>query len=133
MITRNKAKFIIMTNFANKDYEDKCIEEVSGPGAKRYIKAYEYLSQVKNVFNVEDAFNILKQNTQESAKVQTLTSMVFVPKYNEIYFVIKRRFDKVWKVSLNNHTLETFSGFKINIKIPLDSKGICASNLEQYY
>ena len=131
-ISTIKGKFIVMTNFTSSDFENKGFNEVFGPGDNRYIKAYEYLSQVKGTFKIEDAFNILKQNIQESSKTQTLTSMIFLPKDNEIYFVIKRRFDKVWKISLDNNILETFSGFKNDIKMPLDSNGICASDLEQY-
>jgi hypothetical protein len=52
--------------------------------------------------------------------------MIFDPIHNEIFIAIDRNFNKIWKASLEESTIETFSGFNISIKKPLDSKGLMA-------
>ena len=47
----------------------------------------------------------------------------------EIYFCMKRDFSKVWKVSLINETIETYSGFATPAGKKLDATGIWSYEL----
>ena len=56
--------------------------------------------------------------------------MVFDPEKGEVYIALKGDFTRIWKVSIADGTIETFSGFGRAEKAQLDSSGILASDME---
>jgi hypothetical protein len=48
----------------------------------------------------------------------------------EIFFYLDRDFSRVWKVSFQNETIETYSGFSQYRSYTLDAEGIWASELQ---
>lgn len=79
-------------------------------------------------FDVERGLETLEKAAL-SGEFSTQASLVFAPERGEIYFALKRDFSKVWKVSLADETIETYSGFGRARRMNLDSAGVTASEL----
>jgi hypothetical protein len=119
--------FIVMTNFKHSDFRDMPLEEISGTGADRYRAACKYLAESRENFNIDNAFACL----QKTAQAITLCSMVFEPRESCIYLALDKNFEKLWKISLKDKSIETYKGFEESIKfqIPEGMEGILASDL----
>lgn len=117
--------FIVMTNFPNSLFKGLPYNLVYGTGADRYIKAYEYIDQHLDNFDIDHAFEALKHTTQDF----TLCSLVCDPLRNNIYFALNRDFEKIWKISLKEKTIETWQGFEKEVKLPIPEEGITAEDL----
>jgi len=59
--------------------------------------------------------------------------MLFETEKNEIYICLKHDYKKIWKVSLQNKTIETYLGFTNSKIIELDDSGVLASQLIQIF
>lgn len=132
LISKIQDKFIIMTNFSNYNLKTNSYRDIFEAGSDRYATAYEYITKNKDNFKLANAIEVLKDTAQENATSPTLSSMVFDPENQEIYIVIKRNFEKIWKVSLENKTIEGYKGFKTPIRLKLDDKGILMDTLQKY-
>ena len=127
-ITRIEHDFIVMTNFPNKDFAGQSYETVEGVGAERYKIAYENISNHMATFDVARGLDTLEKAVM-SGECSTQVSMVFVPERNEVYIALKRDFSEIWKVSIVDGTIETFSGFSKARKMELGPAGVLASDL----
>jgi hypothetical protein len=58
--------------------------------------------------------------------------MIFEPIELNIYIALFGIFEKLWKISILNNTIETYKGFNKQYKFKLGPKGILSSQLEQY-
>ncbi len=128
-LTKMKEKFIIMTNFANNSINGKNYREAKGIGSDRYIAGYEFLKNNNENFNMEKGFKTLELMKNTNPKFPTCCSMVFDPGSNNIYIALFTNFQKVYKVSLEEKTIETFKGFEKYKKINIDSNGVLISSL----
>ena len=128
-ITKIQNKFIVMTNFLVYKFKDKSYNDVEGDGAGRYITASKYISENQNSFNRIQAFDVLNKTIQIWGGGGTQCSMVFDPDKNIVYMALKRDFTKIWKISIIDHTIESFLGFDKPIKMNISTKGILASKL----
>ncbi|MDP4267010.1 MAG: T9SS type A sorting domain-containing protein [Bacteroidota bacterium] len=128
-ITSVKDSFIVMTNFPNYDFIGMDYSSVHGTGDTRYKTAYSYVNEHKSSFSYNDGFETLKRTIQTSGSCPTQLSMLFDPVKKEIYICMKMNFSKVWKVSLENETVETFSGFSGNKTQSLNSNGLWSYQL----
>jgi len=133
LITEIQNQFLVMTNFPNSDFEGQPYYEVTGVGTDRYKAAYEYIESNIEDFNYEDAFETLQRTVQSSGSFATQCSFVFDPLNLNIFIVIERNFDKIWKVDLENSTIETYSGFDSYHNLVIDSQGVLASDLETIF
>jgi hypothetical protein len=131
VVTRIENDFIVMTNFPNGDFAGQSYENVEGAGAERYRIAYENISDHVAAFDVERGFETLEKAVMSGETASTLSSMVFDPERGEIYIALRRDFSRVWKVSIADGTIETFSGFGKARKTDLDAAGVLASDLEK--
>ena len=129
VITKIEGDFIVMTNFPNGDFAGQSYEDVEGVGADRYKIAYENISDHIATFDVERGLETL-QKAALSGDFSTQASMVFDPERGQVYIALKRDFGKIWKVSITDETIETFSGFGQAKKMTLGASGILASDLE---
>lgn len=120
--------FIVMTNFKNSDYRDKPFNKVSGAGADRYIKAWQYIEENRDGFCLDNALECLKMTAQQY-QYPTLASAVFVPDEQSVYIALRREFEKLWKISLQDGTIEAYKGFEENIKFTIPDEGVLASDL----
>lgn len=128
VITRIENDFIVMTNFPNGDFAGQSYENVEGAGAERYKIAYENISDHVAAFDMDRGLETLEKAVS-SGEFPTQASMVFDPEKGEVYIALKRDFSKIWKVSIANETIETFSGFGKARKMELDAAGVLASDL----
>lgn len=130
-ITRIKDNnFLVMTNFPVGQFKNINYKDVSGAGSDRYIKAYEYISNIKTNFSIDNAFEILKSTAQKEEKWETIASMVFVPDELVVYVTVRRDFNKIWKVDINRKCIEAFRGFENKMSINIGSSGVDIVNLQ---
>jgi hypothetical protein len=127
-ITRIEHDFIVMTNFPNKDFAGQSYEAVEGVGSERYKIAYENIANHMATFDVARGLDTLEK-VAISGEFSTQVSMVFAPERSEVYIALKRDFDKIWKVSIEDGTIETYLGFSKARKMELGPAGVLASDL----
>ena len=120
-----------MANFSNGDFAGQNWKDVSGVGATRYRNAYQHILDNYDSFDVQDGLNALKKAIQSSGGYKTQCSMVFDPENNEVYIVLHRNFNKIYKLSINNGTLETYSGFEKNNSFTINQTGITSTQLKK--
>lgn len=118
-----------MTNLPHYEFIGKNYTSVYGVGSERYQTAYEYILNHKAAFNLNDGIEALKQTAQSNGDYPTQISLLFDPVSMEVYFCLKQNYSRVWKVSLKNETLETYSGFIENRTQKLGPTAITASQL----
>jgi len=129
-VTNAENGMLVMTNFENHKFIGENYQNVYGTGADRYKAAYEHILQNKADFDFNDGMETLKRSVQTSSSTYpTQCSMLFDPGNNSIYIVIRRDFNKIWKLSLDDETIETYSGFNNYSKFSIGSSGILASEL----
>jgi hypothetical protein len=56
--------------------------------------------------------------------------MVFDPERGEVFIALETDYDKIWKVSLTEGTIETYQGFAEHRQWVLDASGILATDLK---
>jgi hypothetical protein len=130
VVTRIEDDFIVMTNFPNGDFAGQGYERVEGVGAERYKAAYENISAHMGTFDVARAFETLEKAVS-SGDYPTQVSMVFAPETGTVYVALKQDFGRIWKVSIADETIETYSGFDTTMEAELGSSGVLASDLER--
>ena len=126
--------FIIMTNFPNGDFKEVNYNKVYGIGADRYICAHEYIHNNIHSFGINEAFEVLKRTSQDTtSQSPTLCSIVFEPLKNEAYISLKIDFDKKWKISIIEKTIQSLDGFLSNNKIQFTNEEIFVKDLISLY
>jgi len=118
--------FIVMTNFPNYRFKNLPYDQVGGTGSRRYITAHEYIGENMNDFDIDHAFETLRRTVQEGF---TRCSMVFVPEQGSVYLALYQDFDKLWKISLSEKTMETYQGFDKDVKLSISQDGVVAADL----
>jgi hypothetical protein len=129
IISQINNDFIIMTNFPNGDFQETNYDKVYGCGADRYICAHEYIDNNIHGFGINEAFEVLRKTSQEN----TLCSIVFEPLKNEAYINFKIDFDKKWKISIIDKTIQSLDGFLSNNKIQFTNEEILVKGLINLY
>lgn len=128
VITSIDGNFIVMTNFPLAEFENTPYETVYGAGSDRYKTAHRYLMENADAFDLDDGFTLLKSVVSRGTNGPTRCSMVFDPESNEVYIALEGNFDKIWKISLENETVETFRGFDSHVVMDI-GEGVTASEL----
>lgn len=59
----------------------------------------------------------------------TKASTVYEPANRAVYICIDSDFDHIWKVSMDEGTIETYSGFESDRSMRLDDSGITVTEL----
>lgn len=131
-ITGIEDDFIIMSNFANHSLKGRSYEQAVGSGADRYIKAFDYLRENLASFNVDKGFDLLKDVSLNDSQCLTLCSMIFEPEMNDIFIALHQNFEKIWKVSLDTKTIETYRGFETYHQTRLNHEGILSTDLQAF-
>ena len=130
-IIKTADSYMVMTNFQNRKIKGKSYEYAEGAGAERYKIAHEFIKKQNKNLNIESAMILLKKLNNKTPGYPTHCSMVFDPEKNEIYAVIERNYEKIFRISLNKSTIETFKGFKQHKVLNLDSNGVLFSTLSK--
>ena len=79
--------------------------------AKRFKIANEYIEKNFEDFDIEKGFELLKAVWNHSESNPTRCAMIFDPEKREVYISLERDFRRIWKVSLEKQTIETYRGF----------------------
>jgi len=127
-----KDNFILMTNFPIYEFVGKPYLKVIGVGEDRYKIAYKEIKNHKKNFDFIQGFKILEKAKNTSKKCPTVCSMIFDPIELNVYIALFGVFDKIWKISILNNTIETYKGFNKQCNFKLGPKGILSSQLEKY-
>ena len=107
-VTEIERDRLVMTNFANCRFEETDRDSVYGVGADRYRIAHDYLDEHFEGFDVADGLELLESASWRA----TRCSMVFDPLAGEVYVALEGDFSRVYRVSLEDATIETHSGFE---------------------
>jgi hypothetical protein len=132
LITEIQDNFLVMANFPNNEFEGMPYTSVTGVGADRYKNAFKYISDNIEDFDFDDGIETLKRAVQSTGGYLTQCSLLFDPINLEIYVIIKRDFDHIWKVDLSGNCVETYLGFDSYKKFDIGAEGILVSELEDY-
>jgi len=129
-VCKSSDKFIVMTNFPNRELTSKPLNQICGAGTDRYKLAFSYIRDNKESFDMEHAFKTLKMTAQSKEHCKTICSMVFLPDTNEMYFTLNNDDSKMWKISMKDMILESYRGCKDRVILKLNSeKGVLSSDL----
>ena len=120
--------FIVMTNFKNSYFRGQPYDRVTGVGADRYRAACQYIRENQESFGIDQGFEALSQTIQ-GGDYPTLCSMVFTPEEQSVYVALHRDFDRIWKISIPDSTIETYRGFEKDMKCYIPEDGVTASDL----
>lgn len=132
VVTEIDGPFLVMTNFHNGDFQGAGLDEVHGDGADRYRTAYTYIEEHLEAFNIDHAFEVLRQTAQVAGDFKTRYSLVLDPEAREIYIALERDYDHIWKVSLAARTIETFAGFDEEKTLALYGEGVAGPTLQSF-
>jgi hypothetical protein len=125
-IINKKDKFTVMTNFPISDFVNVAFQKVEGVGSERYKAAYNYLLQNSASFCVDSGMNLLKSVVNKHPNFPTRCSFVFDPEQALVYVSLEGDFDKIWRVSINKSTIETWKGFQTHKSLTIGKDGIPA-------
>lgn len=128
-LTFSDTNFQVMANFPIYQFQDVEYTEVSGVGASRYINTYEYLENNNIDFDLDKCINALQISMQTSGSYKTQTSLIANPKTNEIYIILNRDFEHIWKASIKDRNICTYQGFDEEQTIYFDDDGISENEL----
>lgn len=128
-IVNKKDKFLVMTNFPNSDFVNVAVQEVEGAGSERYKAAYNYLLQNSDSFCVDSGMKLLKNVVNTNPSTPTRCSFVFDPEQALVYLSLEGNFDKIWRVSIEKSTIETWKGFQTHKLLKIGKAGIWAEQL----
>lgn len=131
-ITGIEDRYMVMTNFPNHQLQGKSYDEAEGMGAERFKIVHRYIKGNFKDFNIEKGIEVLKLAQNRSGTYTTRCAMVFDPDEKEIYICLENNFEKIWKVSLENQTIETYRGFASFKRQPIPVEGLRALALAEW-
>ncbi|MGD6963584.1 hypothetical protein ACQCVB_15335 [Fictibacillus phosphorivorans] len=122
--------FMVITNFSVRDAMEQEDMTLQGPGSDRYQLAYGGLVNRRGDFSVEQGLSILKQTAQREGDFPTQLSMLFSPEEENIYFSLKRDFNRIYRFSFSDLLITTERGFERDLGFLVKKKGVLLSELE---
>lgn len=128
-ITSVQDGVIVMTNFSNHRYKLNPIAEKGDNGVTRYRIAHAYIQNNLQSFDVQEGIALLRLVQIQSDIYATRCSLVFKPHAGEVYICLENNFDKVWKISLKNQTIETYGGFQSHRRRIIPADGLLTTEL----
>jgi hypothetical protein len=130
-IVEKSGDYMVMTNFPIGSMAGRAPIETRGKGADRYIACHKYLERHASDFNIENGFALLSMCRNRDPQYPTACSMVCDPQNRDVYIVLQRDFSRIWKLSMDNHQIVTWRGFKedLEMSIPTGDQGIPVCDL----
>ncbi|SFM29021.1 C45 family peptidase [Pelosinus propionicus] len=118
----------VMTNFAHVLHPDTAKLDLRFVGAERYVTTDRLLKKACNSLDVEQAMSILKSAFQTRGDYPTQCSWVFLPQDQTVYFRLTKNINCIWKISLQNETIEN-TGDKNAPPIKIGDAGVVVTQL----
>ncbi|MCD4775979.1 MAG: linear amide C-N hydrolase [Candidatus Aegiribacteria sp.] len=131
-ITRINGNWIVMTNFKIADFANTSLEEIVGVGDERYRRALAYIEENYSSFDLSEAIGTLEAAVNRDPVWCTKASMVFDPLERMVYIVIDGDFQRIWRVSIDEQTIITWSGFPKNRSALVQDNGITVQELRTW-
>ena len=128
-ITSISGDWIVMTNFKNSDFTGTPPEDIVGVGDERYRRAFAYLEGNYSSFDLTEAIGTLEAAVNSDSVWGTKASMAFDPLENNVYIAVGGDFDRIWRMSIDNQTISTWSGFEKERSAQVDENGITVSEM----
>lgn len=128
VVIDRKSDYLVMTNFFVGDFDVFQDGIAEGSGCWRYRNICDLLDDYKDNLDLNKGFEILKSAVQSI----TLASVIFIPDEMNVYICFEKDFERIWKVSLQNETVETFRGFENNKVLKIGGAGIMSSTLNNW-
>ncbi len=132
LITRINGDWIVMTNFPNADFINTPPAEIVGVGDERYRRALAYIEENYSSFGLSEAFGTLEAAINTDSVWSTKASMVFDPLERTVYIGIDSDFQRIWRVTMDEGIIETWSGFVKNRSASVWENGITVSELRTW-
>ncbi len=132
LITGIDENWIVMTNFKNADFINTPPEEIVGVGDERYRSALAYIEENCSSFGLPEAFGTLEAAINTDSVWSTKASMIFDPLERIVYIGIDSDFQRIWRVSIDDGIIETWSGFVKGRSAPVRRNGITVSELRTW-
>jgi len=120
-------KFTILTRFTNTLLPTDFRNILDEPGGSIYVNTYDHIINNYETYSIDKAFETLAIN-----KANTDFSLVFDPEMNEIYIHISSGYNKIWKISMSQRTVETYKNFTNPYKTNIGEEGLLISKLTEH-
>lgn len=127
--------YLVVTNFPVMLLADNGLEAADSiwyGGVDRYKAALAYIQPRVKDFTVEDGMNALASAENMDFFSPTVYSVVADPLNRIVYLAIRADFDHIWKVSMDDWTVETYQGFAEAKTYDLSVEGVALRTLEAY-
>lgn len=132
LITRINGDWIVMTNFKIADFIHTPPERIVGVGDERYRRALAYIEGNYSSFALPEAIGTLEAALNTDSVWGTKASMIFDPLDRMVYIGIDGDFQRIWKVSMEQQTIQTWSGFTKDRSAPVWENGITVAELRTW-
>lgn len=131
MITAiDKEPFFLAANFSKYYYKNVDYKDIRDKSSDRYIAGYDYILENYKDFDVFRGIGMLEAMKCEESGFNTLCSFLYEPSTNSVYIAISRDYNRIWKISIDDETIETFAGFENQMKFKM-GKSIKLSDLKK--
>lgn len=123
ILTQAENGVIVMTNFPNCQIgqfdmdksETNLYYSYGFVGVDRYQAVHQVVDENRETFDVARGFEALKNAAQEGM-YRTRFSGVYDPMKKEVYVALERDFEHIWKISVEEETVETYLGFEKQLR-----------------
>ncbi len=127
-VTDMENNMLVMSNFPLYKFAGQPYTSVTGVGAARYKTLYEYVRDNNDSFSILKGFEGLSR-CRQSGGFATRFSIVCDPDSNNIYISFRNDFNKIWRISLDEKIIETWSGFDFYYSRGIGETGISSEEL----
>jgi len=110
LITRQEQSAIALTNFYLYDYLQIPPRKI-GSGFERYNSILKKISEIGEIANIDDAFDVLETALQ-TGEVRSELIAVFNASEPVLYIALDADLSKIWKVDFLNETVCDYRGFE---------------------
>ena len=110
LITRQEQSAIALTNFYLYDYLQIPPRKI-GSGFERYNSILKKISEIGEIANIDDAFDVLETALQ-TGEVRSELIAVFDTSEPVLYIALDADLSKIWKVDFLNETVCDYRGFE---------------------
>jgi len=110
LITRQEQSAIALTNFYLYDYLQIPPRKI-GSGFERYNSILKKISEIGEIANIDDAFDVLETALQ-TGEVRSELIAVFDASEPVLYIALDADLSKIWKVDFLNETVCDYRGFE---------------------
>mgnify|MGYP007030595026 FL=1 len=110
LITRQEQSAIALTNFYLYEYLQIPPRKI-GSGFERYNSILKKISEIGEIANIDDAFDVLETALQ-TGEVRSELIAVFNASEPVLYIALDADLSKIWKVDFLNETVCDYRGFE---------------------